>query len=99
MKIYVEHTKEKSYHLLHTLQKVHLHINIKMVAAWSYDSKVVYCYDDKYTKEVKFVNKRHQDAITVYIVHIIEEVEWYKDMIRTEFNKPLKISAIESKNL
>ena len=49
--------------------------------------KVVCCYDDKYTKDICIY--RGENAVYKFLERMLEEVEYCKDIVKKEFNKPL----------
>ena len=52
--------------------------------------KVVCCYDDKYSKDICIY--RGEKAVYKFLESMLEEVEYCKNIIKTEFNKPLKMT-------
>ena len=54
-----------------------------------YGYKVVCCYDDKYTKPVQIY--RGENAVYKFMEQMLEEVKYCKKIIKTFFNKPLKM--------
>ena len=55
-----------------------------------YGYKVVCCYDDKFTK--KEVIYRGEKAVYRFMKAMLKEVKYCKNVIKTHFNKPLKMS-------
>ena len=60
-----------------------------------YGYKVVCCYDDKYTKPVQIY--RGEKAVYKFMEKMLEEVEYCKQIMKTCFNKPLKMSECDEK--
>ena len=52
-----------------------------------YGYKVVCCYDDKYSKPIQ--TYRGENTVYKFMVKILEEVEYYKAVVKKRFNKPL----------
>ena len=52
--------------------------------------KVVCCYDDKYSKEICIY--RGENAVYKFLEQMLEEVNYCKDIVKREFNKPLKMT-------
>ena len=52
--------------------------------------KVVCCYDDKYSKEVKLF--KGEKAVYKFMEEMLKEVKYCKNVIKKEFNKPLKMT-------
>ena len=60
-----------------------------------YGYKVVCCYDDKFTKEAVIYRgdgKGSEGAVYKFLEAMLKEVRYCKDVIKTEFNKPLKMT-------
>ena len=55
-----------------------------------YGYKVVCCYDDKFTKEE--VIYRGENAVYRFMEAMLKEVRYCKNVIKKEFNKPLKMT-------
>ena len=55
-----------------------------------YGYKIVCCYDDKYTKPVQIY--RGEKAVYKFIEKMLEEVKYCKKVMKTFFNKPLKMT-------
>ena len=55
-----------------------------------YGYKVVCCYDDKYTKPIQIY--RGEKAVYKFMENMLEEVEYCKKVMKTFFNKPLKMT-------
>ena len=55
-----------------------------------YGYKVVCCYDDKYTKEEEIY--RGEKAVYRFMEAMLKEVRYCKNVIKTQFNKPLKMT-------
>ena len=56
----------------------------------SYCYKVVCCYDDKYSKPVQIY--RGEKAVYKFMEKMLEEVKYCKKVMKTFFNKPLKMT-------
>ena len=54
-----------------------------------YGYKVVCCYDDKYTKPIQLY--RGEKAVYKFMENMLEEVKYCKKVMKTFFNKPLKM--------
>ena len=52
--------------------------------------KVVCCYNDKYSKYISIY--RGEKAVYKFMERMLEEVEYCKDIVKKEFNKPLKMT-------
>ena len=52
--------------------------------------KVVCCYDDKYSKDICIY--RGENAVHKFLEKMLEEVNYCKDIVKKEFNKPLKMT-------
>ena len=55
-----------------------------------YGYKVVCCYDDKYTKPVQIY--RGENAVYEFMEKMLEEVKYCKNVMKKEFNKPLRMT-------
>ena len=55
-----------------------------------YGHKVVCCYDDKYTKPATIY--RGEKAVYEFLEDMLEEVKYCKNVMKKEFNKPLKMT-------
>ena len=55
----------------------------------SYGYKVVYCYDDAYTKPVQI--SRGEDSIKKFTQKMLTEVQYCQKIISTRFKKPLQM--------
>ena len=55
-----------------------------------YGYKVVCCYDDKYTKPIQIY--RGEKAVYKFMENMLEEVKYCKKVMKTFFNKPLKMT-------
>ena len=55
-----------------------------------YGYKVVCCYDDKYSKPVQIY--RGENAVYEFMEKMLEEVTYCKNIMKKEFNKPLKMT-------
>ena len=55
-----------------------------------YGNKVVCCYDDKYTKPATIY--RGEKAVHEFLEDMLEEVKYCKNVIKKEFNKPLRMT-------
>ena len=58
-----------------------------------YGYKVVCCYDDKYTKDVKYY--RGENAVYKFLEQMLEEVRYCKNIVKYKFNKPLKMTNVD----
>ena len=52
--------------------------------------KVVCCYDDKYSKDICIY--RGENAVYKFLEQMLEEVDYCRDIVKREFNKPLKMT-------
>ena len=52
--------------------------------------KVVCCYDDKYSQPLKIY--RGEKAVYTFMEYLLDEVKYCKKIMKTEFNKPLKMT-------
>ena len=52
--------------------------------------KVVCCYDDKYSKDICIY--RGENSVHKFLEMMLEEVNYCKDIVKREFNKPLKMT-------
>ena len=52
--------------------------------------KVVCCYDDKYSKDAKIY--RGEKAVYKFMEQMLKEVKYCKNVMKKEFNKPLKMT-------
>ena len=52
--------------------------------------KVVCCYNDKYSKDINVY--RGENAVYKFMERMLEEVEYCKDIVKKEFNKPSKMT-------
>ena len=55
-----------------------------------YGYKVVCCYDDKYTKPIQIY--RGENAVYKFMEVMLDEVNYCKEVMRRNFNKPLKMT-------
>ena len=55
-----------------------------------YGYKVVCCYDDKHTKPIQIY--RGEKAVYKFMENMLEEVKYCKKVMKTFFNKPLKMT-------
>ena len=55
-----------------------------------YGYKVVYCYDDKYSKPTTIY--RGEKVVHEFMEDMLEEVKYCKNVIKKEFNKPLRMT-------
>ena len=55
-----------------------------------YGYKVVCCYDDKYTKPIQIY--RGEKAVYKFMEVMLDEVNYCKEVMRRNFNKPLKMT-------
>ena len=62
-----------------------------------YGYKVVCCYDDKYTKSVQIY--RGENAVYKFMQKMLEEVKYCKNILKYKFNKPLKMTKEDEKNV
>ncbi|PFX17748.1 Retrovirus-related Pol polyprotein from transposon 17.6 [Stylophora pistillata] len=60
-----------------------------------YGYKVVCTYDDKYTKPIQIY--RGEKAVYKFMEHMLEEVRYCKKIIKSKFNKPLKMTEEDEK--
>ena len=60
-----------------------------------YGYKVVCCYDDKYTKPIQIY--RGEKAVYKFMENMLEEVKYCKKIMKTFFNKPLKMTKDDEK--
>ena len=60
-------------------------------ASCSYGYKVVCCYDNKYTKQVKIY--QGEEPIKKFIEEMLNAVQYCEKIIKTKFKKPLKMSS------
>ena len=61
-----------------------------------YGYKVVCCYDDKYTREEEIY--RGEKAVYRFMEAMLKEVRYCKNVINTEFDKPLKMTKDDEEN-
>lgn len=66
--------------------------NIKKHMGCSYGYKMVFCYDDTYTKPVQIY--RGEDSIKTFMQEMLKEVENCRKIISSKFKKPLRMSSI-----
>ena len=57
--------------------------------------KIVCCYEDKYSKPL--VMYRGEDAAYIFIEQILQEVKYCKNIMKKEFNKPLRMTNKDEK--
>ena len=57
---------------------------------FGYGYKVVCCYDDKYTKPIQIY--RGENAVYKFMEVMLDEVKYCKEVMRRNFNKPLKMT-------
>ena len=55
-----------------------------------YGYKVVYCYDDKYTKPIQLY--RGEKAVYKFMENMLEEVKYCKKVMKKHFDKPLRMT-------
>ena len=60
-----------------------------------YGYKVVCCYDDKHTKSIQIY--RGEKAVYKFMENMLEEVKYCKKVMKTFFNKPLKMTKEDEK--
>ena len=60
-----------------------------------YGYKVVCCYDDKYSKYTRIY--RGENAIYKFMEKMLEEVEYWRTVIKKHFNKPLVITEVDKR--
>ena len=60
-----------------------------------YGSKVVCCYDDKYSKPTK--TYRGKKAVYKFMEAMLDEVKYCKKVAKKEFNKPLRMTKEDEK--
>ena len=63
---------------------------------YGYGYKVVCCYDDRYSKSVKV--HRGKNAVYRFLEEMLKEVEHYKKVVKTKFNKPLIMTDEDEAN-
>ena len=51
---------------------------------------LICCYDNKYTKPVQIY--RGENAVYKFMEKMLQEVKYFKNIIKTKFNKPLKMT-------
>ena len=57
--------------------------------------KVVCCYDDKYSKEVRLY--KGKNAVYKFMEFMLKEVKYCKNVMKEKFNKPLKMTKENEK--
>ena len=57
--------------------------------------KVVCCYDDKYSKEVRLY--KGKNAVYKFMEFMLKEVKYCKDVMKEKFNKPLRMTKENEK--
>ena len=60
-----------------------------------YGYKVICCYNDKYTKPIKIY--RGENSVYKFMECMLEEVNYCKDIIKKQFNKPLNMTEDDKK--
>ena len=61
-----------------------------------YGYKVVYCYDDKYSRYTRIY--RGENAVYKFMEKMPEEVEYCKAVIKKHFNKPLVMTEVDEQH-
>ena len=61
-----------------------------------YGYKVVYCYDDKYSKYTRIY--RGENAVYKFMEKMLEEVKYCKTVIKKHLNKPLVMTEVDEQN-
>ena len=61
-----------------------------------YGYKVICCYDDKYSKYTRIY--RGENAVYKFMEKMLEEVEYYKAVIKKHFNKPLVMTEVDEQH-
>ena len=61
-----------------------------------YKYKVIYCYDDKYSKHTHIY--RGENAGYKFMEKMLEEVEYCKAVIKKHFNKPLVMTEVDEQH-
>ena len=61
-----------------------------------YGYKVVCCYDDKYSKPIKYY--RGENAVYKFMEAMLDEVKYCRQTIKYKFNKPLVMSPEDESN-
>ena len=61
-----------------------------------YGYKVICCYDDKYTKPLQIY--RGENAVHNFMESMLKEVKYCKKVMKTFFNKPLKMTKDDETN-
>ena len=61
-----------------------------------YGYKVIYCYDDKYSKHTRIY--RGENAVYKFMEKMLEEVEYCKAVIKKHFNKPLVMTEVDEQH-
>ena len=57
----------------------------------SYGYKVIYCYDDLYTKPIQ--RYRGKNSLYKFLERMLKEVEYCKGVVKKRFDKPLVMTA------
>ena len=61
-----------------------------------YGYKVICCYDDKYSKHTRIY--RGENAVYKFMEKMLEEVEYFKAVIKKHFNKPLVMTEVDEQH-
>ena len=61
-----------------------------------YGYKVVCCYDDKYSKYTRIY--RGENAVYKFMEKMLEEVEYFKAVIKKHLNKPLVMTEVDEQH-
>ena len=61
-----------------------------------YGYQVVGCYDDKYTKQLEIY--RGEKAVSKFMDKMLEELDWCKNTMKNNFNKPLNMTNEDEEN-
>ena len=61
-----------------------------------YGNKVVCCYDDKYSRNICI--HRSKNAVYKFMEKMLEEVKYFKAVIKKHFNKPLVMTEVDEQH-
>ena len=61
-----------------------------------YGYKVVHCYDDKYSSDIRIY--RGENAVYIFIETMLEEFKYCKSVIKKHFNKPLVMTEVDEQH-
>ena len=64
---------------------------------FGYGYKVICCYDDKYSKYTCIY--RGENAVYKFMEKMLEEVEYWKAVIKKHFNKPLVMTEVDEQHV